>query len=70
MITRGRRLLLAVLQRVEQRDLAARCGVTQQTVSAWATGVKRPSVAARLRLELGYRIPRGAWDALPDPRAK
>lgn len=68
MINRGRLLLLAVLQRVGQREVAARCGVSQQAVSAWATGVKRPSVAAKVKLELGYRIARSAWDASPGAR--
>lgn len=61
-VSRGRRLLLAVLQLTTGRDVAARCGVRQQRVSEWVNGLSRPSDSARLLLERNYRIPFDAWD--------
>lgn len=61
-ISRGRRLLLAVLQTTTGRDVAARCSVAQQRVSEWTNGQSKPSAAARLLLESNYRIPFDAWD--------
>ncbi len=63
-VSRGRRSLLAVLQRTTALEVAARCGVTQPTVSRWASGEKNPSAAARLRLAAAYGITPAAWDAV------
>lgn len=65
MMTRGRRLLLAVLQRTAAVEVAARVGVSKQAVSWWASGIKNPSAAARLKLLHLYRIPPPAWGASP-----
>jgi transcriptional regulator with XRE-family HTH domain len=62
-ITRGQRLLLAVLQRTTASEVAARVGVGQPAVSRWASGLKTPSAPRREKLEQLYGIPRGAWDA-------
>lgn len=61
-ITRGRRLLGAVLQVTTATDVAARCGVYQQRVSDWASGIYTPSPDARRMLERNYRIPYCSWD--------
>ncbi len=61
-ITRGRRLLIAVLQVTTKTDVAARCSVYQQRVSDWANGVSTPSAAARQMLLANYGIPSEAWD--------
>lgn len=64
-MTRGRRSLLAVLQRTTAAEVAARCGVTKQAVSWWSSGIKNPSEANRLKLEQIYGIARGTWGASP-----
>lgn len=46
-MTRGRRSLLALLQRLPAREVAARCQVTPSAVSRWASGEKSPSLASR-----------------------
>lgn len=69
-MTRGRRSLIAVLQRTTEREVGARCAVTKQAVSAWVCGVKTPGDPARLRLEAAYGIAAGAWDASPDHRGR
>lgn len=61
-ITRGRRLLIAVLQVTTATDIGARCGVYQQRVSDWVSGMRTPSAASRQALERNYRIPCAAWD--------
>jgi transcriptional regulator with XRE-family HTH domain len=61
-MTRGRRSLIAVLQRTSAVYVAARCGVTKQAVSAWQQGFAKPSAAARSMLEANYRISRSSWD--------
>jgi len=63
-LSRGRHLLLAVLQVTTGRDVAARCNVRQQRVSEWLNGLSKPSPGARLLLESNYRIPYDAWDTL------
>lgn len=62
---KGRRLLLAVLQRTTATELAARCGVHRSQVSRWASGEKIPSKRVQLALEALYGIPRTGWGALP-----
>jgi hypothetical protein len=61
-ISRGRQLLLAVLRITTATDVAARCRVTQQSVSDWSAGIKSPGHSSRLLLEANYRIPYAAWD--------
>lgn len=61
-ISRGRRLLLAVLQVTTGRDVAARCSVAQQRVSEWVNGLSKPNPVARALLESNYRIPCDSWD--------
>lgn len=58
----ARRALLAVLQRTSARNVAARCGVSPQAVSQWASGRTRPSPEARARLETHFAIPASLWD--------
>lgn len=60
-MTRGRRLLLAVLRRTKQAALAKRCKVTQQAVSLWAVGYRTPSERARRALFRNYQIPEKTW---------
>ena len=61
-MSRGRRLLLAVLQVTTTHDVAARCRVTHPAVSYWASGLCTPSRASRVYLERNYCIPCEAWD--------
>jgi transcriptional regulator with XRE-family HTH domain len=61
-VTRGRRALLAVLQIIRGREIAARVRVSPATVSKWSTGLRRPSARARALLEQHVRIPASAWD--------
>lgn len=61
-LTRGRKLLIAVLQVTTATDIGARCSVYQQRVSDWASGMQKPCDAARRALERNYRIPYCAWD--------
>lgn len=66
-LSRGRRSLIAVLQRTTARELAARCRVAKQTVSDWLRGRAKPSRDARLALERLYGIRAAAWDATAEP---
>lgn len=61
-MTRGRRLLLALLQRTDGVTIGARCRVNFRRVSSWANGDRKPCAASRLALELNYGIPSAAWD--------
>lgn len=61
-MTRGRRLLLAVLQLTSEHEVAARCRVNQSCVSRWLTGENTPSESPRAQLAACYRIPVDAWD--------
>jgi transcriptional regulator with XRE-family HTH domain len=61
-MTRGQRLLLAVLQRTTQACVGARVRVAQPHVSEWLNGERVPSERARGALERAYGIPRAAWD--------
>jgi len=60
--TRGRLLLIAVLQRSSGRFVAARCRVTPAAVSRWAGGSRSPTLEARSALALAYGLPVDAWD--------
>jgi len=61
-MSRGRKLLLAILQVTTAADVAARCRVCHPVVSEWASGLKSPSRASRRCLESNYGIPYGSWD--------
>jgi len=61
-MSRGRRLLLAILQVTTATDIAARCRVHRQRVSDWASGVRAPSHRSRLSLDFNYGIPYRSWD--------
>ena len=61
-LTRGRRALLAILQRTTEREVAARCRVARQTVSDWSRGWSKPRRDARLALARAYDIAPSAWD--------
>lgn len=64
-MTRGQRLLLAVLQRTTAAEVAARCGVAAPCVSRWLCGYTTPSDVPRARLAAIYRIPPAAWGPRP-----
>lgn len=68
-MSRGRKLLLAVLRVTTATDVGARCNVPWQSVSQWASGQFKPNAASRECLELNYRIPRWSWEVpFPPPR--
>lgn len=46
-MSEGRRSLLALLQRMSAREVAARCQVAPSTVSRWASGEMTPCPRAR-----------------------
>lgn len=60
-MTRGRRLLLGVLQLTSGREVAARCGVVASCVSEWLGGYARPSDVPRMRLQSIYGISAASW---------
>lgn len=64
-LTQGRRLLRAVLQRTTAIAVAARCRVSQPTVTLWALGERNPNDGHRRKLEELYGIPPAAWGAVP-----
>ncbi len=47
-----------------REEIAVSCGVSLATVSYWATGKKRPSMARRKILAERWGIPEGAWDTI------
>ena len=57
----GRLLLLAVLSRTPAIHVAARCGISHQRVSAWASGAAIPGEQARRILAQNYGIPPESW---------
>lgn len=61
-LTAGRRALLAVLQRTSARNVAARCGVTPQAVSQWASGRSRPTGPRLTALWVNYGISPESWN--------
>jgi transcriptional regulator with XRE-family HTH domain len=63
-VTRGRRALLAVLQRTTARELARRVHRAPSTVSEWAAGIKTPSPRARAELHACYGILPASWDVV------
>lgn len=60
-MTRGRLLLLAVLQRTTGVAVSHRVRVSKVTVSLWASGERSPDAAHRTELERNYGIPTDAW---------
>lgn len=60
-MTRGRRLLLALLQTTCAREVAARCRVSPSLVSFWSSGTNRPSEKNRTKLAELYGIPPESW---------
>lgn len=61
-MSRGRRLLLALLQLTSAREVAARCRVQHQRIADWSSGLHTPNAEARAQLERNYGIRREAWD--------
>jgi len=61
-MSRGRVLLLAVLQRTTACDVAARCCVSSQVISDWASGRRQPCLQSRNALASQYGIPASTWD--------
>lgn len=61
-LSRGRALLLAVLQRTTTCDMAARCRVSSQVVSDWSSGRRSPCLDSRQALMQQYGIPVDTWD--------
>jgi hypothetical protein len=61
-MTRGRRLLIALLQITPGAYVAARLRVHHQRVADWASGYRNPSSAARLQLQANYGIAAADWD--------
>lgn len=60
----ARRSLLALLQRLSAREVAARCQVDASTVSRWAAGEVAPSERARRMLAQHCGIaPETPWDS-------
>jgi transcriptional regulator with XRE-family HTH domain len=61
--TEGRRLFAKKLEelRLSQAAAAKRLGVSQPTVNAWCTGLKRPEPEWRERIEAEFGVPRDAW---------
>jgi len=60
-MSRGRRLLIALLNITTARDVAARVRSSKQRVADWSSGHRSPRQQARELLEQNYGIPRGAW---------
>jgi transcriptional regulator with XRE-family HTH domain len=69
MRTDGQRALLKVLQSNTQAEVAEEVGVSQQTVSMWASGAFRPTDLQRLRLQVVYGIDRDSWMTSAERRA-
>lgn len=61
--TEGKRLFAKKLEelRLSQAAAAKQLGVSQPTVNAWCTGLKRPEPEWRERIEIEFGVPRGAW---------
>lgn len=71
-MTRGRRLLLALLQITTAREVAARCRVSPTSLSFWSSGYNTPGPTNRAKLRDLYGIPPDSWDCPvsqpgPDP---
>jgi transcriptional regulator with XRE-family HTH domain len=64
-MTRGRRALLRILERTRAYHVAARCRISEATVSRWRSGEKSPGPKARLALRDNYGIDPKEWDESP-----
>lgn len=65
--TKGSEALRAfVAPQVPQDELASKLGVTQQTISNYANGLRRPPPEAMAKLEDLLGIPMRAWAEKPD----
>ena len=51
----------------DQLKMAARLNEKQDQVSRWASGDRKPSIAARAKLETEVQIPWRWWDEPPTP---
>lgn len=60
-MSRGRRLLIALLNITTARDVAARLRVQHPCIANWSSGYRSPNERARVMLEQNYGIPRDAW---------
>ena len=59
----GSELLRALTTpQAKQVEVAQRLGVSQQAVSAWMSGVSRPSYERKRKLQELYGIPVDSWD--------
>lgn len=58
----------AQLSALEQTgaEIAARLGVSRETVSAWRRGRKVPSTKQRVELKAAYGIASASWEHVPD----
>jgi transcriptional regulator with XRE-family HTH domain len=57
----GRALLVALVQRVRARTVAARCRVARSTVSMWIAGTRTPSATSKKALVVHFGIPVESW---------
>lgn len=56
--------------RYTQEELAQKLGVTQQTISNWAKGVRRPPAEKMAEIEDALGIPMRAWtEDPPEPES-
>lgn len=69
-MTRGRRILLRVLQLTAAREIARRCRVHESSVTRWLSGETTPGAEHRRMLWHMYRIPVDAWAAESAPAYK
>lgn len=60
-LSRGRRLLIALLQRTTAREVAARCRVYPQRIADWLSGYRVPNERAKQALDTNFGIPTDAW---------
>ncbi len=63
--SRGRELLIAVLQHTTTRALAKRCNLSRQAIGRLACGVATDSFRVRHSLERICGIPMTSWDEAP-----
>lgn len=63
----GRRMLVAFLRDHSTARIAELCGAAQTAVSAWSTGLYRPSFDVRTKIEAVLGIAASAWSESPLP---
>lgn len=61
-MTRGRRILLSLLQRISGREVAVRCRVSRASVSHWASGKKRPNMDHRRAIQQQFGLSIKSWN--------